>query len=326
MIDAERSAVKFQLSLVIALAAAGLPHLQAAGVLYGATTYNVFVFQNFTDLNSDIQGGLAAGGTASLSSFTVGNTIGSLAPFAPFGGYTLIGAGNLIASNGSLVHGNAYDGTAGGLSSFTVDAGTVTSGGTEPVDFSTDASGIKSYSSSTLANSGQSNGTGGDSCSLGGGNVLTCNATQNGLNTIYLSGATLAAATGGLIVNSSKSGATIVFDVTGTSDALTSGGWTFSGISAQNILLNFFQATALNFEGSVPVSVLAPYAAVTGNNGVLTGNLISTSFTSTYGYQFNSDNFNGTLPGMTPEPASILLVIGGFLVALAAGRKRTITR
>ncbi len=314
--------MKKQLSFAIALAVGITPHVQAAGILYGATTYNVFVFQTFKDSDSSVQGGLAVGGSATISSLTVGNSISSVAPFASFGGYTLIGSTNLTASNGDLGAGNGYDGSAGGVSgSFVFQSGSLTSGGTQPVDFSSDASGIKSYSSSTLANSGQTNGTAGDSCTLSG-SVLTCAATANGLNTIYVSGSTFAAATGGYTITSSKAGATVLLDITGTSDSILSTGWTLTGIAATNIMLNFYQATGLDFEGLVPVSVLAPYAAVNGISGTLTGNLIATSFTSSNGYGFNSANFAGSLPGSTPESPSLLLAGCGLIGASMVGRKR----
>lgn len=331
--------MKKSLLPVLVLALVGVTSTHAAGILYGVAAYNVFVFQNFTDSNSDVEGGLAAGGTANISGFSVGADLTNLAPFNPFGGYSLIGGSNLIASNGSVVTGPVYDGTAGGISNnFTIDgltpsaaaaAGDLVSGGPDPVDFSAYASELQSYSSTTLANATQSNATAGDSCTVNqSNNGVTCTATQAGVNTIYINGSSLAAATSGYTIDSTNANATVVIDVTGASDGLSTGGWTFSGISAQNVILNFYQASALNFSGSVPLSVLAPYAAVTGSNGTLTGNLIATSFTANSSYQFDSANFTGSLPspGSTPEPMSMVLLGGGLIGIGLLGRSRARNR
>jgi len=322
------------LSIILVAAAS---QIHAAGILYGVAAYNVFVFQNFTDSGSDVQGGLAAGGTISVSGFSVGVDITNLAPFSPFGGYSVIGGSNLIASNGSASNSVVYGGTSGGgaiSSNFSIDgltsgaatsAGDLVTGGSGPVDFSVYGSELKTYSSGTLANATESNATPGDSCTVSQySNAVTCIATQAGVNIMYINGSSLAAATSGYTIDSTYANASIVIDVTGASDGLSTGGWTFSGISAQAAILNFYQAASVSLNGSAPLSVLAPNAAVTGSNGTLTGNLIANSFTAENSYQFDSANFDGSLPApvAAPEPMSMIL-IGSALMGLGLfGRLR----
>lgn len=287
-----------------------------AGALSAAAQYNVFTLGNFTTSgNGDVQGALAAGGIITINNYAVGYS--SSSSF-----FNLVAGKNLVASNGS-VSGKVYDGGTGGIaSSFTIGSGNLTTGGSSPVDFADTAAQLEATSSGLAAMS-----TPGDSCAFMNYYWLTCTATQHGLNVINLPAADLGYlnTSYGFQVNSAYSDATIVINVPGASDS-TPNNWAFSGISAQNVILNFSSATSLTLSSYVAASVLAPNASVTAPSpGHLDGTFIAGSFTSAQ-YQFNAQLFTGTLPDFTsssssttsatPEPASLALV-GSSLIAIA---------
>jgi choice-of-anchor A domain-containing protein len=297
----------------LAICCAALPAARA-GALSAAAQYNVFTLGNFTTSgNGDTQGALAAAGVVTINNYAVG--FSSSSSF-----FNLVAGTNLVASNGSA-NGKVYDAGSGGIAgSFTIAPGSLTTGGTDPIDFSDAATHLRATSSGLAGMS-----TAGDSCAFMNYYWLTCTATQHGLNVINLPAADLAYlnTSYGFQVNSTYSDATIVINVPSTSDS-TPNNWGFSGIGAQNVLLNFSSATNLTLSSYVAASVLAPNAAVTAPSpGHLDGTFIAGSFTSGQ-YQFNAQLFTGTLPDFsysvagvaTPEPASLALV-GSSLIALA---------
>jgi choice-of-anchor A domain-containing protein len=118
-----------------------------------------------------------------------------------------------------------------------------------------------------------------------------------------------------------------VINVPGTSDSTTNYGIYINGsgadgdsttTEANDVLFNYYQATALTTY-SVVGSVLAPYAAVTGENGQIDGNLIADSFSGPT--ELHNFGFEGTLPNAAPEPMSGFL-IGAGLIALGLARRR----
>ena len=62
---------------------------RATTYLYAASPYNVFVQNNFTLYSSDVQGGVAAGGTINVSAISL--ALGTSASAFP-GGYSVVGA------------------------------------------------------------------------------------------------------------------------------------------------------------------------------------------------------------------------------------------
>jgi choice-of-anchor A domain-containing protein len=295
----------------VLLVLAGSP-LATAGTLLLPFSYNVFVLGNFTETaGSDSQGALAAGGTVNIAHFSVASALPSNTTM-----YTLVGGTNVIASSGS-VNGKVYDGTPGGIAGdFTIAPGNLSSTAPGPIDFSDAGAKINALSNGLKGTSQ----TAGDSCSPNY-YYLTCTATQHGLNIINIPDTSyIGSNSHAPQIVSTYSDATIVLNIGGTNASLTSGGWSISGVSAQNILLNFYEATSLTYNGSVPVSVMAPHADVTGSGGAQNGSLIAYSFSGQY--EFHNTLFTGSLPSFEsssssmPEPMSLLLTGGGIVCLL----------
>jgi choice-of-anchor A domain-containing protein len=305
---------------------------RAATYLYAASPYNVFVQDNFTLNGSDVVGGVAAGGTISVSSISLASGTG--AGSFP-GGYSVIGATDVVATSGSM-NGDLYDGTVGGTSSsFTVN-GSVTDGDgnptSAPIDFSNAFHQLDSLSTSL----GSQASTGSDSCTNYYA-TITCTASNSGLNVIDIPAGIRQSGTGG-IVNSYDLGhnygivinittpdpnVTLVINVMGTSAYLGGAGFTVNG-NARKVLFNFPQAQTLVLGSSgITASVLAPLAAVTAGGGFVDGNFIALSMTQGT-TEFHNDLFTGVLPQPSsdaPEPLT-LAMIGGGLLLLGWRRRR----
>jgi choice-of-anchor A domain-containing protein len=282
------------------------------------TAYNVIVSGNFVDVNSDVGGGLAVGGVASLSSFSIadgldGESIGA------FAGNTTFVAGGGVMGEASIYNGNWY--FPGTNSSFyTSGDHTGSSDATDPVSTS-----MTPFTSKSNAWSADPT-TAGDSCTASG-SVTTCTVTKAGMNVIDVTAAQVAKGQT-LDINGVSSADWVVLNVAGTTDTL-SGNMQINGspnsgdsspIAAEDVLFNFYQANSLTLGGSSMGSVLAPLANVTGGGGQFVGSLVAESFT--YGLAAGGTEFhNFTFQGGTPEPAPVAFV-GAGLIALALGIKR----
>lgn len=291
-----------------------VPSAFADSILYAATPYNAFVFNNFTDSRSDVEGALAAGGTVNISSYSVGATLTAgqiAASFGP-GQYTLVGGSDLKAANGSLAHGNAFDGGPRSdvqQPGFTLNEGILSAGGPSPIDFSTAATELRNLSALLQLQAT----TGGDGCTFDGYATTTCKAVAPGLNIINVTDPAILNGKG-IQIQSIYTNATLVINVSGTNDIL--GGSGFSAFdSGKTVMLNYYQAAALQLGSSgFTASLLAPFATVTANGGNFNGNFIANNF---YGHtQFNSeDMFAGSfgnnvtnLDQPVPEPSALITV------------------
>lgn len=289
----------------------------ADSALFGASPYNVFVLNNFTESGSDVQGALA-GNVVNISGYSVGiNLIQSqLASQFGAGQFTLVGGTDLIATSGSLSWGNAYEGghaTDLTPNQFSLNHGTETTGGGSPIDFSAQGAKLKGLAATLAAQATSA----GDTCTYDTFSKTTCKAVLPGLNIINVSDPGILNGKE-IVINSIFAGATVILNVAGTND--TFGGSGFSAFnSGTTVLFNYYQATGLQLGSSgFTASLLAPYAAVNAPSGNFNGNFIASSFSG--GIQFNStDMFTGSLAGLpspTPEPATMLL-IGTALIALS---------
>jgi choice-of-anchor A domain-containing protein len=291
------------------------------GALYAASPYNAFVFNNFTSSNDDTQGGLAAGGNIGITGYSVASNITAAEAASWFpDGFTLIAGGSLNVSNGALYEGNAYGHTAG-LSSFTLNAGTLTIGGTSAIDFSQAAAQLESLSAALAG----MKTTAGDTCSLLY-SVVTCTANANNLNIIDVSAAQAAMFSGNSIdLVSTAANATLAINVAGASDAIGGAGFAAFG-NGGTVLFNYYQATSLALgSSSFTTSLLAPDATVTATSGEFHGTLIADDFSGSI--EFHDDNpFTGSFSGIAPEPISLLLTASGLIALWLLLRRRAAVR
>jgi choice-of-anchor A domain-containing protein len=293
------------------IAAACATLLAGAAHAQTAKDYNVFVFGNYTASGSDVEGRLAAGGTVTISGYSVGSQLDASQNSLD----NLVAGGTLNFSNGQLYHGNAVGGTLNLGGGASIPNGTARAG-TSGLDFVAEQARMLGISSALSAEAT----TGTINWQSWGGYFLT--GTDSGLNVFNISGANLA--TTNTFSITAASDAFVLVNVSGVADMFRFAGTTLSGgITAEHVLFNFYDATSLTLAGiSVPGTVLAPKANVDFSNGNLNGTLIALSMTGNG--EFHDHLYAGTqldTPISVPEPASWLMLIGGFGLAGAALRR-----
>jgi hypothetical protein len=90
------------------------------------------------------------------------------------------------------------------------------------------------------------------------------------------------------------------------------------GLSADNVLFNFYQATSLKISSiGVNGSILAPLADVTANNGNINGTIIAKSWNGTG--ELRNVPFEKTSP--VPVPGTGLLLFSGLMGLASVQRK-----
>lgn len=320
-----------------------------AGTLGIASQYNAFILGNVSYQNSDVQGKIAVGGDFTATNMSLGGNAGA--------GNNVIVGGNFTATNGS-VNGNvvsggnvyytnptvngsvsaagsvAYNPNAGGTAPANTTYGTTftkpnwmtasAQQGTTivPLNFAAEFTNLKNISLAQVSE--------GDPYALVQYSQAYFNASGTGIKAFNVAASTLSAATGGYNI-AAAAGATVVINVSGTSATLLNTGFNLSGgIQASNVIWNFYEATTLNFDGSVTGTVLAPKAAVTANYGGFNGTLIAASLMGSGGNPSSLEmhtgySFAGTLrDGVSPVadvPEPTMLGLFG-LGALALGMRR----
>jgi choice-of-anchor A domain-containing protein len=339
------------------LAALSLASAHANPLSLGqAAGYNVFVFNNFTEYNTDAQGTMAVGGNFAPSnggSFTIAGAMSNGA-----GTYDLVVGGNFTMANNSMGGGDLYvggnltwndpslphnayvvgsvsntgGGSAGGtiyhegsysgpsyISNQQVASGSIPT----PINFLSAQTSLDSLST-TLAGETPN----GIVTSAYGTYTLT--GTSSGINIFNLTDSSYSGAT---INITAPAGSTVIINVAGTADSFSGGSINLNGITNNDVIFNFNAATSLSV-GSMAFNgtILAPFANVTGNFGQIDGELIALSDAGTT--QLNDEVFNGnlgnapdgnqisqTLQATTPEPSTWLMLTGGLCALLLAGRK-----
>ena len=307
-----------------------------------ASDFNIFVFGDDTQGNSDTEGRVAVGGNAN---FAIGWTIGNQAA----GNTTnLIVGGNLFNENNTvkgnvLVNGSVTWQTPTIQGSLSVNGGANFNGGggqingpvnvvgtyaapgyfpanqspptVTPLPFSFASVKTSLQNESTYLSTLTPNG----SIAIGSGLTLTGPGQSSGFYVFDVTGAQLAAAAGFGLSITAPGGSTVVVNVDGTSDSFQGLAVMLNGVDNPHVLYNFSQATSLTLNHiGVEGTILAPNANVNFAGGQINGSLIAQSVTGQG--ESHLHLFTGTLPvNPVPEPSTIVLAACG-LAALVGTR------
>jgi choice-of-anchor A domain-containing protein/MYXO-CTERM domain-containing protein len=289
------------------------------------TPFNVIVSGNFSDENADVEGGLAVGGIATLTSFGIATTMLGETMDAFTKGATLdVGTSMTVVNSAALAYGNYYIG--GTIPGTFYDNGGGTKLTSDPI---TSWTGTGSTFAAFQTQSNTYNGDAVKGANLTvNGNTTTINVTGTGMNVIDVPITDLESGHSVYITNATYSNYVII-DVTGLSAGQTYtwasnisiDGQTNNDPGAEDVLFNFYTTGAFNLtlEGSDAGSILAPNAKVTGGGGTFNGSLVAASFG--YGSSGGTEFHNFIFTSGTPEPAPIACV-GLGLIALACVRRR----
>jgi len=274
------------------------------GALGAASNWNVLVRQNFTGINSDVEGRVAVGGNLDVQNYSIASKMNG------FIGTALQVDGDFKWNNGQVFFGDARTGDATPTTSgFTVVNGSLLPvSGPSFIPAAMNDLTARSTFWSTLPTNGTTN------FQFGG---LTLSGGTGDLRVFNVDGANLAAADSFTI--NAPSSATVIVNVSGTSTQFKNAGFSLQGgATGSKVLLNFYQASTLEFGGiGLFGSVVAPSANVTFDNGQINGQLVANSFTGTG--EMHILNFDGAAP--VPEPATMVALSAGLL-ALARKRKK----
>ena len=274
-----------QLFAVTAIVAGTAPVVRADS-LGVASGYNLFVFTDLTRSYTDSEGRVAVGGNANLTGYGINNTQPGDGP----GVNALVVGGNLSYNGGEVHYGDTKVG--GAVSgSFGSPHGTVTSGlgtGGLPFSFSTAITDLTNKSAywGGLASTGTVDTT------PWGAKTLT--GTGSGLNVFNVTGASLSGLTS--LTIDAPAGSTVVVNVTGNPGTFSNYSMFLNGITRNDVLFNFVDATSLNVSGfSFKGSILAPFATLNHNNGNIEGTVIVNAVSAGNG-EFHNYPFRGTPP------------------------------
>jgi choice-of-anchor A domain-containing protein len=308
-------------ALVLALSAFGAHSAQAAvlNLMAPVGGANLYAIHDFTASSSDVEGAVVAGGNVTIASYSI-NANNKDA----FGtdGYALVSGGNLTLQGGSINNGKAY---VGGTSALTW-AATPAMTATNPVDFAA-APGYYKSVANALADLDPT----GAVTSLWSGVKVT--GSGHGGVDIFDVPADLFANSSSWTLEQLVPGETLVFNVSGSAGTFNNGGISFQPLGDYNVLFNFYEATSIDVRGVIG-SVLAPYATQTANWGVINGNVVVDTWSSTVqvnsNHYFNPVDIAGLKPDTrahmetahVPEPASMSLVLAGLAAVGMMRRKR----
>jgi choice-of-anchor A domain-containing protein len=282
------------------------PQAVYAASLGGAQDYNIFLFEDMVQSNTDSEGKVAVGGNLSLSNFAAGMNLSGNAEMLIVGKDLQQYQHGQVGKEGQGKV--VYGGNQGTVSN-------VTHGGIQQSDRSAWFNETRTQLTS-LSQQLASLGSNGSSTFQWG--QLDLLGTDSDLNIFNIDLAQLN--TANTFKLTAPGSSTVVVNFLGESAQWQNMGVTLQGITANRVLYNFQTATTLNLAGiGVNGSILAPQAALNFNNGQVNGQVIARSLSGSG--QSNWQAFDGNLPDPQPVPTpSVLFGLVGM--GIATWRKR----
>lgn len=233
--------------------------------------YNGFFFENFNSTGSDTEGRLAAGGDLTILHYSVGQRLN-----ISDASVSLLSGGNMTFLSGRVQNGSIEAGGNANIGAPVTNSfrslQTLTANAPLSFDFDDVKSELVQISNglSQLASNGTYE-------SKWGGLYLKGDNTSD-LQVFSLPG-NLVKNAHTFDVKDIPSGATIIFNISGTDTGLTNMSMHSLSSHRQRVLYNFYEATGLTLRGiGVQGSILAPNAEINNPQGVIHGTLIGNSF------------------------------------------------
>jgi choice-of-anchor A domain-containing protein len=275
-----------------------------------AGKFNLFVFENFSSSNSDVEGAVAVGGNFNVSNYAVNELNKAVA------GNALVVAKNVTFNSGSVKNGNIDTAGASSTSSFGF-TGAYTNNNT--INFANERTYLQNLSASLngLANTGSA------TYDYSGMQLTASNSTDT---QIFDINGSFFNSRNNTTFSGFSNGQTIILNISGTSLKFDGGTGIDFGKYGFNVIYNFYQATELNTGSGATGSILAPLADITGGYTAINGNVIGKSWNTNTQVNVNGMFKATEVAGLTvipvPEPQSYVMLLAGLAVVGMFTRKR----
>ncbi len=244
-----------------------------------AKDYNLFVIDTLSQPSSDTEGKVAVGGYADLKNYSVGDKL------AANSGAVLVVGGHLHFLTGRVYNGKAiYGNYITSTTAFSADDSIYQNSGV--VDFST----AKIYLEDLSQQLSLISDNGAQTLEYG---ELALTGTDSKLNTFTVDGSKLSKINNFTI--NAPANSTVLVNITGDVTSW-SGGFSVTGTTRENVMLNFTNCAYLKFSNiEINASILAPKTRIYFPNGLVTGQVIAKCLFGSG--QINYVTFNGKVTG-----------------------------